>query len=112
VLRLNRVVPAILVATLIAVGLWSLLPTNQSSLGVRTARADPGFCGVRNDTVPAPGTGIMYVVRNKCNFTIRVKIWLTSFQRYSSAGCKSIAPHGFGYFADAAVDRNWAVHSC
>lgn len=105
---------AVLVVTLIAsaLGLSAFLPAHPSSPGLGTAHADPGFCGVRNSTAPAPGTGIMYVVRNKCNFTIQVHVWLPSANRYATAGCKYIGPGGFGYFADARVDQNWSVRHC
>jgi len=110
VLRLKRIVISVLVATLVA--LWAFPLANQSSPVSGTAQADPGFCGVRNSTAPAPGTGILYVVRNKCNSTIQIRIWLTSFDRWGKAGCKPIAAHGFGYFADLAVDQNWDPRAC
>lgn len=111
-LTTHRGVLAVLAATAIVVGVSASLPAAQSSPLLGTAHADPSFCGVTNSVEPAHGAGLLYIVRNKCNFTIEVRIWFISFQRYGYAGCKKIEPGGFGYFADHTVDRHWSVQHC
>lgn len=58
-----------------AVVLSILIATLSVSGTVVQAHADPGFCGVRYNTAPGLNMNQVYVVKNKCNQSLRVRVY-------------------------------------
>ena len=119
---LRRPAMVVLLAALVALLLWWLLPGRSSTpTAVGPAHADSGFCGVRNDQGATYDT-TWYAVRNKCsvahNFAVR-KHWIDVFGVHfivQVGGCQRIPPHGIRYYSIGCpycnYDNRWYVVNC
>jgi hypothetical protein len=102
--RPRTLLTALVVAAAIAVSLIAALSTG-------TARADPGFCGVRHAMYFGNGQEV-YVVRNQCGSAHRFGVYLPSVQRYASPSCQTVGAYSEAAYYSVAVDPNWYIVNC
>jgi len=100
--RGQRVVGRILVVAVASAGVL------MAGLSAAPANADSGFCAVRHGTTWASGTGIVYIVHNKCSVAHRFAVRAGGMR----SQCQTIPAYLLGYYAGMRVDPNWYVVNC
>jgi hypothetical protein len=93
-----------LVALVLAFGGFALTQTVTAS----PAQADPGSCAVRHAT-DFDGWRSIYVVRNQCGASIRVRIYLGSSWPLS---CQTVPARGYATWTSLRYYPNWYIRSC
>jgi hypothetical protein len=76
-------------------------------MGLSSAKADNGFCGVRDGNTQEDGV-FTYIVKNKCNegFDFRVEA------DGDSTGCYYVGGGELGYFDLRVGTSNWDIIAC
>jgi hypothetical protein len=100
--RGQRLVAHVLAVAVLSAGLLMV------GLSGAPAHADNGFCGVRDGTAWASGTGIVYIVYNKCSTGFHFAVVAGGLRSY----CQWIPAHLRGYYSGMRVDQNWYVVNC
>lgn len=102
---------AVVLAVVVAAACAALLLAGRGPgpvPAVAPAHADSGFCGVRVGTAAVPGSGIEYIMRNKCATLHHFRVHAGGFW----TSCHAVGGYSYGYFVSNRIDENWYIGIC